>query len=73
MAAAADFYSLAHRLGRFPGHRRLAHRVGERLQVVCLFLGRPSREPDHIPSPRRGQPVGVGGAQVVAVRLDVGR
>src|SRR5690242_10878813 len=75
MAPPADLDPLAGRL--HPGGRedRLPDRVGERLQVVCLRrvrVGRIDREADHIPAPRGREPPRVRGAQVVAVRLDVG-
>ena len=66
--------STGSRLARRRGAGRLAHRVGQRLEVVAA---RPERvgvrgEPQHLPATRGGQPLGVGRAQVVAVRLGVG-
>src|ERR1039458_3938923 len=72
MTATADLYSLPDGLDGSPRHRRFPDSVGEGLQVVRFFLGRSGRKPDHVPSPRRRQPVGMGRAQVVAVRLDIG-
>ncbi len=58
-----------------PGARRLAHGVGQGFQVVAARAGgrRTVEEPDDLPAPRGGEPLGVLGAQVVAVRLGVGR
>src|SRR6266567_2821712 len=51
----------------------LHHRVRERFQVIGAVLGRFHGQPHHVPAARRGQPGGVLFAQVVAVRLDIGR
>jgi len=51
---------------------RLADGVGQGLQVVHALLDGVSGQPDDIPAPGDGEPLGVLGAQVVAVRLDVG-
>lgn len=53
---------------------RLAHGVGERLQVVTTGAGgsRGVGEPDDLPAARRGEALGVLGAQVVAVGFGVG-
>ena len=53
---------------------RLAHRVGERFQVVTAGAGGTGGvgEPDDLPAARRGEALGVLGAQVVAVGFGVG-
>src|SRR5450631_2359785 len=51
---------------------RLTDGVGQGLQVVHALLDGVSGQPDDIPAPGHGEPLGVLGAQVVAVRLDVG-
>jgi hypothetical protein len=74
MTATADLDALPGRL-ILAGRRRLAHRVGERFKIIRwrFLLGLGQRQPDDIPPARRGHPVGVPGAQVVAVRFDEGR
>src|SRR5690606_14769018 len=72
---------LRHRAGgrlraalRSLGAGRLAHRVGQRLQVVAARpAGAVGGQPDDLPAARGGAPLGVHRAQVVAVRLDIGR
>lgn len=74
MTTPADFYPLPDRFGRLSRRRGFAHGVSQRFQVVSdRFLAWPQRQPDDIPASWRGKPVGVGTAEVVAVRLDVGR
>lgn len=55
--------------------RRLTHGVGERLQVVTARLDRApvDVEPHDLPTTRHGEAAGVLFAQVVGVRLGVGR
>ena len=72
MAAPADFDALPDGLGRGLRQDRLPDGVGQRLQVVGYLLGRNGRQPDHVPAAGKGEPVGVPGAQVIAVRLHVG-
>src|SRR6516162_3754251 len=72
MAAPADLDPLPDRLTGRVRCRGLHHRVGQGLQIVLLILGRTVREADHLPADGHGHPVGMGGAQVVAVRFDVG-
>ena len=55
--------------------RGLPHGVRQRFEVVvgrCQRV-RVRRKPDHLPAARRGEPLAVPGAQVVAVRLGVRR
>lgn len=54
--------------------RRFTDRVGEGLQVIASrsTTRRLDREPDDLPTTRRGQPIRVHGAQVVAVWFHVG-
>src|SRR5579875_1780253 len=70
----ADLDALPDRLGpgAGPGRaRRLPHRVGQGLQVVARRpVAGAERQPHDVPPARRGEPVGVLAAQVVAVRLD---
>ena len=56
------------------GPRRLPYRVGECFEIVAARLGRGMGvgEPDDFPSPGRGQPFTVLGAEVVAVGLGIG-
>ncbi len=53
---------------------RLAHGVGERFEIVTAGTGggRGVGEPDDLPAARRGEPLTVLGAQVVAVGLGIG-
>src|SRR5579875_636346 len=51
--------------------RRLPDGVGQRLEVIDALLHRVTGQPDHVPAPGHGQPLGMLGAQVVAVRLHV--
>src|SRR5579875_2034419 len=71
MAAAADLDSLPDGLCRRGRGSRLPDRVRERLQVVLHLRAAVDRQPDDLPSPGRGQPVGVPAAEVVTVRLHV--
>src|SRR5258706_2877440 len=72
MAPPPDLDALPDVLARRARRRRLHDRIGHRLQVVLLLLGGAVRKPEHLPAPRHGHPVGVRGAKVVAVRLNVG-
>src|SRR6266516_587331 len=71
VTAPADLDALPDGLCRGARQGRLPDSVGQRLQVIGFLLGRPGREPDHIPAAGNSQPVGVRCAQVVAVRLHV--
>jgi len=54
--------------------RRLTHSVRQRLKIIRCRAGRlGDLQPDDIPAERRGEPCRVPGAQVVAMRLGVGR
>lgn len=61
------------RLGARGRPRRFTYGVGERLQVVAAGTSarRLDREPDHLPTTRGGQALGMHGAQVVTVRFHV--
>src|SRR5258708_27760057 len=72
MAPPPDVYALPARLTSRARRGRLHDRVGERLQIVLLLLGGAVRKADHLPAPRHRHPIGVRGAKVVAVRLNVG-
>lgn len=56
------------------GPGSLAHRVGERFEIVTAGAagGRGVGEPDDFPATRRGEPLAVFGAEVVAVGLGIG-
>ena len=56
------------------GPSRLTHRVGQREQVVRAGAGvhELAGQPDDVPASWRGQPLGVGRAQVVGVGFGVG-
>ena len=73
VAAATDLHRLPVRCRGRPG--RLAHGVGQRLEVVAgrADVGGVRREPQDLPATGGREPLGVGGAQVVAVRLGIGR
>jgi hypothetical protein len=67
---------------RRAGTRRLAGPIGtagladdvrQRLEVVGPFPGRVGRQFHHVPAARRDQPGGVLLAQVITVRLNIGR
>ena len=76
MSPAAHFDALAGGLGRSPRRRRLAYGVRQGFQVIGrsrVFLRLADGEPNDIPAPRCGHPVGVTRAQVVAMGLDEGR
>ena len=71
---AADLDPLTHGLLLDPRSRlRLHHRVRECFQVIGPVLERLHGQSHHIPTTRRGEPASVFFAQVVAVRLDIGR
>src|SRR5215469_14643092 len=73
MTSPADFDALPDRFGGLARRRGLAHRVGQRLQVIGgRLLAWPERQPDDVPASWGGQPVGVRTAEVITVRLDVG-
>src|SRR5260370_1129663 len=72
MAPPPDLYPLPDRLTSRARRRRLRARVGERLQIVLPLRGGAARRADPLPAPRHRHPIGVRGAKVVAVRLNVG-
>lgn len=69
MTAAAHFDALAGRLSRSLRRGSLPDRVRQGFQVVRLgrFVRLADGEPDDIPAPRRGHPVSMARAEVVAV------
>ena len=74
MAPATHFDALTGRLGWRARRRSLANSISQGFQVVghSSLVRLADRKPDHLPAAGSGHPVGVPGAQVIAVRLHEG-
>jgi hypothetical protein len=58
-------------LGGLRRSRGFSYSISERLEIVAAraLVAGLDREPHNLPAPWGGQPLGVGGAQVITVRL----